>query len=298
MAVSGARDRGLVVLADGVHAAFAAGAVAALAEGGPSWVRVLGAGLGGQVAVLAALGEAEDGVRRWRHEAKTGCPLLTPLAAAARVSAAPGMLILPDPWRMGGWLDPRALEEHLMPEAAALPARLARTGVRCAVPRIDLVSGHVAWLTLNGLEAEPAAEALLATATFAGGFPPREGRARVWGGVGGALMAGVHLDPVLSWDVVCGFPVPPTERPAMGQSLFELVQRRDEIAAGAMLADLASGSGVRLLAPGEDGWRQVTGRPDAELGVEYPLPWERNGEVTALLMDLGFLAGGGERSAV
>lgn len=296
MAASGELNRGLVVLADGVHAAFAAGAVAALAAGGTSWARVLGAGLGSQVAVLAALGEADDGVRRWRRAATSGCSLLTPLAAAARARATPGILTLPDPWRMGGWLDPRALEEHLMPEAAALPARLANAGVRCAVAVSNLVSGRATWLDLNASDVEPAAEALLAAAAFPGGFPPREGAARLWGGVDAGLMAGVDLDPELHWDVVCGFPVPPVDRPAMGQSLFELVQRRDEMAAGVILADLADGSAVNLLAPGEDGWRRVTGRGDAELGVEYPLPWERNGEVAALLVDLGWLAGGGERS--
>ncbi len=62
-------ERGLLVLADGGQAAFAAGAVAELARSGAAWSCGAGAGLGAHVALLALLGEAEEGERRWLRQA-------------------------------------------------------------------------------------------------------------------------------------------------------------------------------------------------------------------------------------
>jgi len=235
MAGGGTGERGLVVLADGVQAAFAAGAVAALAENGCRWTRVRGAGLGAHVAVLAALGESAEGARRWRRAAQQGVPLLVPVAVAATQCARPGTLVLPDPWSLGGWLLEEGLDEHLAPEAAALPARLSRLGVTCEVALVDLAGGAAVWSELSALAAESAARSLLQAATFAGGFAPRGGEggreAAGWGGVAASLLAGLELDPVHPWDVVCGFPAPPLGRVSAGRSLFGLVQRRDEIAA-------------------------------------------------------------------
>ncbi len=293
--------RGLVVLADGVEAAFAAGAVAELARAGAVWRRGFGAGLGAQVAVLAVLGEAVEAERRWLREAETGCQLLRSRIAAARERLGPeaGVTVTPDPWTMDGWLDPAPLAEHLAPEMAALPARLSSAGACCAVAVEDLVKGEAAWVDLTGLGPEEAGVMLRAAATFPAGWGPEdagpaEGARSLWGGVGAA--PGCHApwsEGGGAWDVVCGFPLPRIEREARGGSLFELIQRRQEARAGAQAAAWAaspSGAVLRVISPGAEAYRTWAGRENAELGVEYPLPWERNADLTAGLVRFGAFA--------
>ena len=142
-----AARRGLVVLADGLQAAFAAGAVAALARSGRAWSHGLGAGLGAQIALLTLLGEPEEAARRWRRQGDLGCPLLRSHLAAGqeRLGEATGVVVLPDAWRLGGWLDGRVLVEHLAPEAADPGGRLARAGATLGVALADLVSGVTGW---------------------------------------------------------------------------------------------------------------------------------------------------------
>lgn len=250
--------------------------------------------------MLAALGEAPEAARRWRRMAQSGCPLLVPLGVEAAETARPGTLVLLDAWRLGGWLSTTGLDEFLLPEAAAVARRLGETRVSCSVASFGLTGGDANWVQLEREDTFGISRFLGVTAGFAGGFPPRpgtpDGESWAWGGVAAAIVAGLDLDPRLQWDVVCGFPVPPRVRRTLGTSLFELVQRRDEIAAGRSLAPMRSRSGIRVIAPDEVGWRQVTSRPDAELDAEYPLPWERNGEMTVLLVSLGFLAAGGDPS--
>lgn len=288
--------RGLAVLADGLQAAFAAGAVAALARGGRRWSRGLGAGLGAQVALLALLGESEEAVRRWRRQGEFGCPLLRSAVAAAgeHLGEAGGVVLLPDAWRLGGWLDARALAEHLAPEAADPGGRLARAGATLGVAVTDLVAGTGGWVELHGASAEEAAVQLAAAARFPGGWEPlafgsaREHRV-LWGGVGA-----VPADPLpdaSEWDVVCGFLLPGTRRLGPGLAIWETVQRRDEMRVGALVASWQA-AGARIVAPTEAALRAASGRPDAELEVEYPLPWERNGELCSLLVAMGEVAVG------
>lgn len=278
-----------MVLADGAQAAFAAGAVAELVRHGRRWMELRGAGLGAQVAVLAALGESEEAERRWSRQAEAGCPLLATLLAAARerVGELAGVLVLPDAYALAGWLDQRALAEHLAPELAGLPARLQRAGAHCAVAVDDLAAGTTEWVELATAAGASAAAALGAAARFAGGWGPAEasgedGGALRWGGVAAAART---LGELAGWDVVCGFPVPPVVRPALGGSFLELVQRRDEIAAGAAVA--GSSSSARVVAPSQATWAEFAARDGAELGVEYPLPWERNGELTRAAVEYG-----------
>lgn len=290
--------RGLAVLADGCHAAFAAGAVAELARQGRRWGVVLGAGLGAQVAALAGLGEADEAARRWRRQGEQGCPLLAPLAEEAerRLHGLEGALPMLDPWRLPGWLNASHLAEHLAPEAGGVPARLRQGGVRVLVLSLGVDRGQVGWDSLEAMETGAAFDALVGACTFPGGWGPHRGAdgARRWGGVG-LLAAAPHevLSLADAWDVVCGFPVPPVEREWLSPSLFEQLQRRDEVAAAEAVAGWVESVGEReltLLAPTASLWCRAEGRKDAELGVEYPLPWERNGELVGRLLALGAAA--------
>jgi hypothetical protein len=283
--------RGLAVLADGAQAAFAAGAVAELARNGAAWSVACGAGLGAQVAVLALLCEAAEAERRWRRQAESGCPLLASAVAAARahLGARRGISVGADAWALPGWLDPEELAEHLAPEMAGVPERLRKAGARCAVAVGDLVTGVVSWVELSELEARDAGAALIAAASFPAGWPAAAGSGRLaWGGVGlvgdAAWMAGAD-----AWDVVCGFPVPPAARPGLGDGLLELVQRREEIRAGTVVSGWVS-EAVRVIAPTAEGYARWAARDGADLGTEYPLPWERNGELVGQLVDLGAFA--------
>lgn len=286
------RNRGLAVLADGVTAAFAAGAVAALARRGRAWSQGLGAGLGAQVALLALCGEAEEAARRWRRQSEMGCPLLRSHLAAAQETLKPdcGVVLLPDGWRLGGWLDERSLAEHLAPEAADPGGRLTRAGATLQVAVTDLVTGSSRWLDVHGQSPEQAFARLAATARFAGGWPPlaithAQCHHLLAGGVG--AVTAVVLAPELDWDVVCGFAVPPIDRPGCGVSIWEQVQRSDELRAGRVVSDWEKNSNVQVLAPDEAALRAASHRPDAELRVELPLPWERNSELCGLLVRMG-----------
>ncbi len=287
--------RGLAVLADGAQTAFAAGAVAELARHGRSWTLARGAGLGAQVAVLAVLGEAGEAERRWRRQAEAGCPLLTSAVAAARarLGSDQAITLAPDAWSLPGWLDPLELREHLAPERAGVPGRLRDAGVRCAVAVEDLLAGAVTWIELSRLTAAGAADALLAAASFPAGWPAvvaEDGTSSSlgWGGAGIADDSG-WLAEATGWDVVCGFPVPPVPRPGIGGSLLELVQRREEVRAGLAAASWASPA-VRLVAPTTASYAGWVARDGADLGVEYPLPWERNAELLGLLVEYGLVA--------
>ncbi len=281
------------MLADGAQAAFAAGAVAELARRGAIWSVARGAGLGAQVAALALLGEAEEAERRWRRQGESGCPLLTSAVAAARarLGERPGLSIAPDAWSLPGWLDPDELREHLAPEAAGVPERLRAAHACCAVAVEDLTAGAVIWVELSELASEQAAEILAASARFPAGWPASAARsdsatALRWGGAGLVATGADWLADAVVWDVVCGFAVPPVPRPGLGGSLLELVQRRDEIRAGLAVAGWLSPA-VRLVAPTMEGYSRWAARDGADLGVEYPLPWERNGELLGLLVDFG-----------
>lgn len=298
------KTRGLLVLADGVHAAFAAGAVAELARAGASWERGAGGGLGAHVALLALLGEAEEAERRWLREAENGCPLFRSRVAAARerLGSVPGVMLTPDAWTLPGWLDPTGLVEHLAPETAGVPERLTRAGRSFAVAVEELTTGVTSWVELVGQRPERAAALLRAAATFPVGWGPEaltEGEAtrRVWGGVGAALAC----DPPFgggpaAWDVVCGFPVPVAVRSALGESLHELMQRRQEARAAAAVSRWIARGGeapVRVVAPSDAAYREWAERDNADLGVEYPLPWERNGALTGAIVRFGaFVARG------
>jgi hypothetical protein len=47
-----------------------------------------------------------------------------------------------------------------------------------------------------------------------------------------------------------------------------------------------------MVAPNEKAWRAFSGRDGADLGVEYPLSWERNGELVGALGRFGAFAAG------
>ena len=287
----GTAQRGIVVLADGIQTAFAAGAVAALARSGCRWRQGLGAGLGGQVALLALLGEADEAARRWRRQGELGCPLLRSSLAAAgeRVGAAEGVVLMPDAWRLGGWLDPQALAEHLAPEAADSGGRLGRAGSVLGLAVTDLVSGEASWAQIHCPPPEAALRRIDATARFAGGWAPLAISSatdhRLLAGGVGSTPAGA-LPKALEWDVVCGFPVPAVRRPGVGSAIWETVQRRAEMRAAALVASWKV-AGARVVCPTGDALRAASGRPDAELEVEYPLPWERNGELCGVLVQMG-----------
>ena len=302
-AIAKTSARGLLVLADGVHGAFAAGAVAELARRGARWDRGTGAGLGAHIALLALLDDAAEAERRWLREAALGCPMFESLLAAgrSRMGDARGLTLLPDPWSLAGWLDPAGLAEHLAPEMAATPQRLARRGATLAVAVEDLRRGTSDWVEFTTIGAMEAGAVLRAAAAFPGGWGPEriemDGATRLfWGGVEAAFRGAM---PVVGagrvWDVVCGFPVPAVGRPAPGGALLELIQRRSEASAAAAVerwVDGAAAGTVRLVAPAERGWRVFSERDGADLGVEYPLPWDRNGELTAVLVGFGAFAVG------
>jgi hypothetical protein len=305
MKESGEAPRGLLVLADGVQAAFAAGAVAELARRGVSWRRSAGAGLGAQLAALAVLAEGE---RRWRRQAELGCPLFESLVAATRrqLRGSAGVAALPDAWQLDGWLDPAELTEHIAPEAGGLPDRLAGAGAECSVAVVDLRAATAGWRSLETGDAGGAGASLFAAAAFPAGWGPHatadaEQPEASWGGTG--VVAGLEAPWGAGrgeWDVVCGFPCPPIARPALGTSLLELVQRRDEwLSAAAVLRWLAleRRPSVRLIAPTAATYRVFAAREAADLGVEYPLPWERNGELVGGLVRFGAFVVGASMGA-
>jgi len=284
--------RTLIVLADGIQAAFAVGAVAELARAGARWDEAWGAGLGAQVAVLAALGEWEESARRWRRQGELGCPLLQSRIASLqeRLADRESVLVLPDPFRADGWLDGEVLDEHLAPERADLPGRLHAAGARASVAIADLEGGTSDWVALDSVGAAEAGGLLTASATFAAGWGPRRVRT---GGAERLLLGGVGALPVGApagaiarpCDLVCGFPVPAVARPGVAGALLEAVQRRDECRAAELVA--AWGGGPRLLAPTPAAYRSWAARDNADLGVEWPLPTERNGELAGLLVEFG-----------
>jgi hypothetical protein len=286
--------RTLIVLADGIQAAFAAGAVAELDRAGTRWNGAWGAGLGAQVAVLAALGEAEEAARRWQRQGELGCPLLQSRVAALRERLADptGILLVPDPLSLDGWLDGEVLDEHLAPERADLPGRLAAAGVGAGVALADLEGGTVGWFAVGGRQAAEAGELLTAAATFAGGWGPRRIAAAagrlVLGGVGSLPHEAPERAGTLGCDLVCGFPVPAVARVGSAAALLETVQRRDELHGAAVIASWRRGA--RLVAPTAAAYRAWAGRDNAELDVEWPLPTERNGELTGLLVEFGAVA--------
>lgn len=286
------------MLADGAQAAFAAGAVAALDAAGVRWTRAAGAGLGAEIAVLAALGEAGSAAGRWRQQGVSGCPLFTSQAATARalLGARTELLAVPDAWRLSGWLDTAALAAHIGDGAAGWAEALAKRGVSCRIAVCDTARGADFWVELAAVEPDAAVQMLRAAASFPGGWGPIE---TTLGGktamLTGGVLAAAGLAEVLenerwAWDIVCGFPVPAARRPGLGASLLEQIQRRAETSAAAWVAAAAAGrpkAAIRVIAPGEACYRQWATRDGADLGVEYPLPWERNGDLVAALVEFG-----------
>lgn len=266
--------RGLVVLADGAQAAFCAGVVAQLALSGRSWGEAAGAGLGAQVALLALAGEAQEGARRFSRLPEEGAALFRPALSYAREAVnEEGFLLLPDPFRLAGWLSPLALAEHL----AADQALAGRVKVWVCVE--DLGSGSRGWRELGD------GDQLAQTAAFPCGWPPVSG---FWGGLGAC--AELDFPPLASpeVDVVCGFPVPAVERPGLGKALLATVQRREEIAAAQTVARWAGQrSGLRVFAPSQQQYAAFAKREGALLGVEYPLPVEHNAELCSTLVVFG-----------
>jgi hypothetical protein len=296
--VGGEPERpGLIVLADGAHAAFAAGAVAALARSGARWRVAAGAGLGAHLAALAALGETEEVERRWRRQSELGCPLLRPRIRAwrQRLGAAEGALVVPDVLVLGGWLDPEELDEFLAPEAAGLPERLHRAAARAFAAVHDLDLGESRWVAIESVGAPEALGALTAAACFPAGWPPLAAHSEgssgpLWGGVAAMPAGGVPAAAEIArWDVVCGFPVPASRRSASGPSLFELVQRRDLDGGAERVQEWRRemGGAARVVAPTAEAWMRFASRDGADLGLEYPLPWEQNGELTAMVLSFG-----------
>lgn len=285
-------DRGLIVIADGVHAAFASGVVAELARGGAVWTVGFGAGLGAQIAALALLGDAGEAERRWLRQGESGGGLFASRLAMvqAGIGIDSGIVILPDPWRLDGWLDPRPLVEHLAPEAAGLPGRIAAAACQLWVAIDDLKTNQRAWRSIQDADPATAATLLTSAASFPGGWGPVEqGGERLWGGAAAAIGLPVPATAVRVWDIVVGAPVPSLARPGLGRSLIEQVQRRDEQYAAACALDVAAAVAgeVRVLAPGEQSWRDFAKRDTADCGIEYPLAWERNGELTGVLVRFG-----------
>ncbi len=266
--------RGLVVLADGAQVAFCAGVVAELASAGQGWSEGAGAGLGAQVALLALVGEAEEAARRYQRLAEERAALLRPALVYLRDAVAhEGFLLLPDPYRLTGWLWTKALAEYLAPD-------------------VPLVGRAKLWLAMEDLKAgvrewrqARSGEDVAAAAAFPWGWPPV---GEIWGGVG----ACAELPPpplgVGGVDLVCGFPVPPEERPGLGCFLFATVQRREEIAAARTVVRwVEANAGTRVFAPSQEAYRAFAQRDGALVGVEYPLPVECNGQLMPHLVAFG-----------
>ncbi len=291
------------MLADGVQAAFAAGVVAELARQGASWEVGAGVGLGAELALLALLGRAAEGEGRWREEGTAGCPLFVSqaAAAAARLGNDAEVAVWPDPWRLAGWLDPGALAARQARVVEPLLDEFVAAGRTLRVAVVDLEAGAHRAVNLAEVSAGEGAVVVRAAAAFPGGWGPLPA---LLGGTPTLLAGGVDALPALlpldaesgaAWEVVCGFPVPAVARPGLARSLFEQVQRRSEIRAAMHLKRMGMGGAtVRVFAPTDLLWREWAGRDGAELGVEYPLPWERNGELVVRLVDFGrFVAGAG-----
>lgn len=267
-------ERALVVLADGIQAAFCAGVVAELASRGCRWQEGAGAGLGAQVALLGVAGEAEEAAQRFFRMKDEGASLFRPAVACLRDSVSdPSFLLLPDLYRLAGWLWQPALEEYLAPEAALV------SKVTLWVAHEDLEAGSRGWRRLA------TAEELLQAAAFPWGWAPRD---LGWGGVGACEELGLPPVTGAEVDLVCGFPVPPVPRPGLGQALMATVQRREELAAALTVTRWAAEHpGVRVFAPSQELYSAFTQREGALLGVEYPLPVEHNGELMATMVGFG-----------
>jgi predicted acylesterase/phospholipase RssA len=268
-------SRGLIVLADGAQAAFCAGVVAELAKHQTGWQEGAGAGLGAAVAALALAGEAEEAARRFSRGAEEPEGLFRSALSLAREQVnQEGFLLLPDPWRLSGWLAAPLLQEYLAPDLV-----LAKR-VRLWLALEDLFQGSVRWcLWEEGQD-------LVAACAFPGGWgPDDQGR---WGGVG--VCGELPLPPLSSSrvDLVCGFPVPKVARPGLDRSLFTTWQRREELAAAALAERWQSQlPGVRVYAPQASSFQRFTQRDNALLGVEYPLPLEQNAALCQLLVEYG-----------
>lgn len=269
------RGRALVVLADGAQAAFCAGVVAELAREQGAWQQAAGAGLGALVALYAVAGQPQQAAELFVRLKDTEASVFaSPLAFAQENLGPSDFLVLPDPWRWRGWLAKERLEELLAP-ALALVGRFP-----LFVALEEVIAGRRSWCHLR------ASEQLLACCAFPMGWPPAgEG---LWGGVG----ACGELEPppfsADAIDLVCGFPVPAVDRPGLGTALLATVQRREELLAAQVVARWQKTlPALRLWAPQASSYLKFSQRENALLGVEYPLPTERNGALCALMVDYG-----------
>jgi hypothetical protein len=158
-----------------------------------------------------------------------------------------------------------------------------------------LTAGRADWFDLAGELPEEAGDLLRATASFCGGWGPMPGGdsgARC-GGVAAALhLLGGRITGGKAIDLVCGFPVPAVRRPQV-VSVFELVQRQDELAAALAVAEWRHRDRrkIRIVAPEQASWEAWAERDGADLGLEYPLPWDSNGELMGLVLRYGDFVG-------
>ncbi len=269
------RGRALVVLADGAQAAFCAGVVAELARGQVIWQEAAGAGLGVLVALYAVAGQPEQAAELLDRQQETEASVFaSPLALAQEHLGWSELLVLPDPWRWSGWLARERLEELLAP-ALALVDRFP-----LFVALEDVSAGWRRWCPLHS------SQELVAGCAFPMGWAPTgEG---LWGGVGAC---GELEPPPFSaevTDLVCGFPVPAVERPGLGTGLLATVQRREELLAAQVVARWQKAlPTMGIWAPQASTYLKFSQRENALLGVEYPLPTERNGALCALMVEYG-----------
>jgi len=295
--------------------AFQAGAVSAMAASGGRWQVVCGGGAGAVNGLLTADGCFEEMTRLWSDQARSGVPMLASMsdaAAAAAAEAAPGAWAVVDPRSVAGLVAMDAVAELVAPFTTGLSARLAHSRTLFLVPILCLARG-VAWMADPTRDVPPDQAALLVAAAAAtpvacrpvilavgrGGAalglesPLVDGSSTLVRPLGAAIeaaqRAGLEIEAV---DVVLSVPRSDVEAPFALLGLAEVAARTDAARlAATVAADAASlmarGVEVRLLQPDSTGWREFTGRADADVALEFPTATTRNGSLFELTRDFG-----------